>query len=83
MWAWSSAVATRGVDQAGNHTDGSVVMTNGGPCAIAFGVLTPSMRWLSAEILAGVGEVGDDRLVESLRDRQHSGDRSGMFGVPQ
>jgi hypothetical protein len=30
LWAWSGAVATRGVDQAGDHADGSGVMTNGG-----------------------------------------------------
>jgi hypothetical protein len=30
LWAWSGAVATRGVDQAGDHADGSGVMTFGG-----------------------------------------------------
>ena len=30
LWAWSGAVTTRGVDQAGDHADGSGVMTNGG-----------------------------------------------------
>src|ERR1700756_3127102 len=30
VWACSGAVATRGVDQAGDHADGSGVMTHGG-----------------------------------------------------
>ena len=30
LWAWSGAVATRGVDQAGDYADGSGVMTKGG-----------------------------------------------------
>lgn len=30
VWAWSGAVATRGVDQAGDHADGSGVRQLGG-----------------------------------------------------
>jgi len=45
LWSWSGAVATRGVDQAGDHAGGSGVMTKSGrarlrpECSGCFGMV--------------------------------------------